>query len=556
MEGTQKIVTPRPAATVILIRDGHSGLEVLLGEKTSKVNFAAGAFVFPGGAVDADDRRENFLLKSALTDSEAAQHLGLSEGAINYWIAAIRECFEEVGILYANYSEDSKKSQNDLAMFRSEKRDELARGEINFHQALKEENLQLEIDKLQYFSRWVTHAGSPRRYDTRFFIARMPEGQSAQHDGGELVDHRWLTPNEALKLSGEGKLNLMFPTQKTIEKLAEFSEVEGALNYARSNLPVTPMTPRVSIGSEGNKLLLPGDYAYAEAGKLDPRQLGTVSYEIKAGEPVQLDRRVIRLTAPNPSVMTGPGTNTYIIGDHVEGFVVIDPGPRDQSHIDLIKDLTSSQIKSIFCTHTHADHSPGAQLLSSQLGVSVIGRLPTYSDRQDQSFQPEKQPNNGDKLNLGALSFSVVHTPGHASNHLCFLFHEASMLFTGDHIMQGSTVVINPPDGDMTDYFDSLHRLYDHQFDWIAPGHGFLMDNPHEVIDRLLIHRQKREMKIFNALLSSGEGTLDDLVVHAYDDVDEQLYPLAKRSLLAHLIKLLKEGRVSESGENWKVVSK
>jgi len=109
MEGTQKIVTPRPAATVILIRDGHSGLEVLLGEKTSKVNFAAGAFVFPGGAVDADDRRENFLLKSALTDSEAAQHLGLSEGAINYWIAAIRECFEEVGILYANYSEDSKK---------------------------------------------------------------------------------------------------------------------------------------------------------------------------------------------------------------------------------------------------------------------------------------------------------------------------------------------------------------------------------------------------------------------------------------------------------------
>ncbi|MDG1225581.1 MAG: NUDIX hydrolase, partial [Burkholderiales bacterium] len=306
MEGTQKIVTPRPAATVILIRDGHSGLEVLLGEKTSKVNFAAGAFVFPGGAVDGDDRRENFLLKSVLTDSEAAQHLGLSEGAINYWIAAIRECFEEVGILYANYSEDSKKSQNDLAMFRSEKRDELARGEINFHQALKEENLQLEIDKLQYFSRWVTHAGSPRRYDTRFFIARMPEGQSAQHDGGELVDHRWLTPNEALKLSGEGKLNLMFPTQKTIEKLAEFSEVEDALNYARSNLPVTPMTPRVSIGSEGNKLLLPGDYAYAEAGKLDPRQLGTVSYEIKAGEPVQLDRRVIRLTAPNPSVMTGP----------------------------------------------------------------------------------------------------------------------------------------------------------------------------------------------------------------------------------------------------------
>ena len=118
-------------------------------------------------------------------------------------------------------------------MFRSEKRDELARGEINFHQALKEENLQLEIDKLQYFSRWVTHAGSPRRYDTRFFIARMPEGQSAQHDGGELVDHRWLTPNEALKLSGEGKLNLITCSECNILLIEGINLKDATANKAK-----------------------------------------------------------------------------------------------------------------------------------------------------------------------------------------------------------------------------------------------------------------------------------------------------------------------------------
>ena len=129
------------------------------------------------------------------------------------------------------------------------------------------------------------------------------------------------------------------------------------------------------------------------------------------------------------------------------------------------------------------------------------------------------------------------------------------MLFTGDHIMQGSTVVINPPDGDMSAYFSSLNNLYDYQFDWIAPGHGFLMDNPHEVVNRLLIHRQKRETKIVNALSTLKAGTIDELVVRAYDDVSETLHQLAKRSLLAHLIKLLKEGRVNMNNDVWVSVS-
>ena len=546
-----EIVTPRPAATLILVRDGQAGLEVLLGEKTSKVNFAAGAFVFPGGALDSTDLGTNFVLSGTLTDDGANQILGVYDGALSYWIAAIRECFEEVGILFAKPADSLLFAQDEFVAFRAQKRDDLLREEIAFQEIVKEGNLVLEADQLHYFSRWITHAGSPRRYDTRFFIAQMPQDQVAQHDGGELVDHCWLTPSEALVLSGEGRLNLMFPTQKTLEKLQEFSSVDDALSYARSARPIVPMDPRLTIGSDGKKLLLPGDYAYAEAGKLDPEQRGTVSREIKPGVAVQLDKRVIRLTAPNPSVMTGPGTNTYILGDKFNGFLVVDPGPESQEHIELIRKVTSDEVKWVLCTHTHVDHSPGARLLSHYTGARVFGRISDYLERQDQTFSPHEQPADGEAIHFGDVSIDVIHTPGHASNHLCFLFAEARMLFTGDHIMQGSTVVINPPDGDMLDYFSSLNKLYDYQFDWIAPGHGFLMDNPHEAIDRLLVHRRKREGKVINALSVLGEGTIDNLTISVYDDVPPALHPLAKRSLLAHLIKLEQERKVRQDGYLW-----
>ena len=551
MQLMHEIVTPRPASTLILVRDGQSGLEVLLGEKTSKVNFAAGAFVFPGGALDSTDLGINFALSEALTDDRANQLLGVHDGGLSYWIAAIRECFEEIGVLLAKPIANLLFTQDEFAAFRSKKRDELMRGEITFQEIMKEGNLVLEVDQLHYFSRWITHARSVRRYDTRFFIAQMPQDQVAEHDGIELVDSRWLTPSEALRLSGKGRLSLMFPTQKTLEKLQEFFSVDEALDYARLARPIMPMDPRITIGSDGKRLLLPGDYAYAEAGKLDPEQRGTVSREIKPGVVVQLDRRVTRLTAANPSVMTGPGTNTYILGDKINGFLVIDPGPENQEHIDLIRGFTADQVRWILCTHTHVDHSPGARLLSLYTGARVFGRMPDYSERQDQTFSPYEQPTHGEVMQFGDVRIDVIHTPGHASNHLCFLFVEARMLFTGDHIMQGSTVVINPPDGDMSDYFSSLNKLYDYQFDWIAPGHGFLMDNPHEVIDRLLVHRRKREAKVINALSLLGRGTIDDLTMSAYDDVSPALHPLAKRSLLAHLIKLLQERRVLQDGNLW-----
>jgi glyoxylase-like metal-dependent hydrolase (beta-lactamase superfamily II) len=144
----------------------------------------------------------------------------------------------------------------------------------------------------------------------------------------------------------------------------------------------------------------------------------------------------------------------------------------------------------------------------------------------------------------------AIHTPGHASNHLCYLLEDEKILFTGDHVMQGSTVVINPPDGDMQAYLDSLGGLLEVDAAYLAPGHGFLIEHPAKEIDRLLRHRLKREAKVVEALRQTGAATLDTLVTVAYDDVAARVHPVASRSLLAHLIKLEADGRVIRAPAN------
>ena len=154
-------------------------------------------------------------------------------------------------------------------------------------------------------------------------------------------------------------------------------------------------------------------------------------------------------------------------------------------------------------------------------------------------------------LSAGDITLRAIHTPGHASNHLCYLLERQRMLFTGDHVMQGSTVVISPPDGDMQAYFASLERLLRIELAAFAPGHGRVIETPHEEVRRLIAHRLKREEKVADALKRRNPATVDELVALAYDDVPERLHPVAKRSLHAHLIKLGREGRAREEGGVW-----
>jgi glyoxylase-like metal-dependent hydrolase (beta-lactamase superfamily II) len=265
-----------------------------------------------------------------------------------------------------------------------------------------------------------------------------------------------------------------------------------------------------------------------------------------------LNDLIRRITAPNPGMMTGPGTNTYIIGR--DALALIDPGPASVPHLSAMLEVVGKRLKWILCTHTHLDHSPGAKALQAETGAELLGfgRVPD-DGRQDTAFKPDRALQDGDVVDCGALRLRAVHTPGHASNHLCYLLETKRILFTGDHVMQGSTVVISPPDGDMTVYLKSLERLLALDLAAFAPGHGHVIEKPHDEVRRLIAHRLKREQKVVGAFGKRNPATLDELLPFVYDDVPQRVHPVARRSLHAHLIKLRDEGRAIEAGETWKL---
>ena len=256
-----------------------------------------------------------------------------------------------------------------------------------------------------------------------------------------------------------------------------------------------------------------------------------------------------RLLAPNPSMMTGPGTNTYLLGQ--ERIAVIDPGPAIESHIDRIIEFAGAPVEWILVTHTHPDHSPGASLLARKTGAELIGRPAPEGPQQDATFSPDYFLGDAERLETSEFVLEGVHTPGHASNHVCYLHTGSNWLFTGDHVIDGSTVVINPPDGNMKQYIDSLRRVRNLECTALAPGHGDVITDPERVIDWTIEHRLERESKVAAALSANPGLTARELVPHVYQDVDRKLYGLAERSLLAHLEKLVEDHRASLSDGRW-----
>ena len=274
-----------------------------------------------------------------------------------------------------------------------------------------------------------------------------------------------------------------------------------------------------------------------------------------AGTLEQLFPNFYRLCAPNPGPMTGPGTNTYLYGD--KELAVFDAGPAIAEHVAAIlaaQDTLKAPITTLFASHTHSDHSPAIARVAEQLSnVRLIG-IPADPGQQfeDPTFQPHHQPQDNEVIELQAGPVRAIHTPGHVGNHVCYLIEEHNLLTTGDHLMNGSTVVIVPPKGSMADYIASLQKLQHYRINVMAPGHGDLIRNPSETVDWTIEHRLKREAKVL-ANLSAGPISLGELVLSVYDDVDVSLHQMAELSLHAHLIKLRLDGRVLESGRGWEL---
>jgi glyoxylase-like metal-dependent hydrolase (beta-lactamase superfamily II)/8-oxo-dGTP pyrophosphatase MutT (NUDIX family) len=537
----------RKAASVIVLRDlSGSGIEVLMLRRAERDgDMRSGAAVFPGGVLDQADRLAHAHCQG-WADEALSTRMNMAEGGLDYLVAAVRESFEEVGLLFTHGATHPHK----LAQAHAEWREAMQRGERPLHALCEALGLTFDVSDWHYWSHWLTPPGNPKRFDTRFFIARAPQGQVAEADGGEAVELMWLTPQQALE--AERGLKLLPVTRRTLQQLARFESVDAALAHAQAQREFPLHMPRLATGPKGPKdrtVVLPDEWAWAELGRLDPQGRGDQIAHIEPGRAVRLSPRVIRVTAPNAGMMTGPGTNSYLVGDPaVNRWTVIDPGPADESHLQALLAAAPGPIERILVTHTHKDHSPGARSLSAATGAPVLGRRPAHAEGQDSSFEPAAEPIDQEHIHLGPdADLIVLHTPGHASNHLCWLLPQEKLLFTGDHVMQGSTVVINPPDGDMAAYFSALRRLLDVDLDWLAPGHGFLVAQPHAVVRALLAHRQRREDKVVAALMRLGPADEEALVRTVYDDTPHHLHRMARRSLLAHLLKLQAEGRAVAS---------
>ncbi len=561
-----------PAATVLLLRDTLQGIEVLMTRRSMSASFAPGAYVFPGGGVDKLDEK---YAKVQVNTTQAATQLiarraTQTEVLCTQVLAAIRESFEELGILLAQKADGTWCNQADI--------DGLER-QTGFYDQMLAKGYTLQANQVYLLAHWMTDRDLPRRFDVPFLVARMPDGQTPVADESEQFAPEWIQPAQALARYAEKQFFMIFPTLRTLERLQAFKTVDAVLQACASEQALWTSCPRAGLLSGQEARYMEHEAPFGELAMVCPDGQIMHSLDWQHERPVPLLQHVMRLTAPNPGMMTGPGTNTYIVGTPELGYVVIDPGPHDMVHVQRIVDATQGDINAIICTHSHADHSPAALLLqalvveaSNTVPGDLMGKyarhicpilgLPSGPATRDNAFFiPDIALQNGELLeqyfrhqrgkNAFKITLQVVHTPGHAANHVCLMLQEDGLLFSGDHILNGSTTVIDPPDGDMTAYLDSLDVLAQacatHQADFIFPAHGYVLTRcqgaghtggAKRAIEELKAHRLRREAKVIATMRTKPGAKIEDLLPLAYDDVSPKLWPVAARSLTAHVQRI------------------
>ena len=486
-------VAPRPAATLVLMRESSSGPQVLLTRRPKEMRFMGGATVFPGGAVAPADRNPAWEKASVLDRRQASELLGIDEGhALGTFVCALRETFEEVGLLLVDGS---------VLLEREDAADASA-----FLDACLGAGVTLRTDLLVPAGSWVTPLGSPVRFDARFFAARAPEGWEPTPDPREVEDAFWMTPSQALVEMSSSTMLMAPPTIEMLQLLEGYPTIDDALR---------------SVGGAG----LTG------AGSVISTRLSPMVHLV---------------LAPNPGLMTGPGTNTYIVG--VGPTAIIDPAVPDDAYIDAILGA-AERPEMILVTHRHPDHVGGVAEIARRVGT------PVHAFGDDAAGGCDVLPlADGAVIDVGSVSLRALHTPGHSSDHLCFYLERAASLFSGDNILGEGTAVIAPPDGDMRAYMRSLQGLRSLHIDRIYPGHFRPLDGGSEVIQHYIDHRKQREHAILKAV-QSGADDEEEIVAQVYVETPPALHPVARFSVRAHLEKLADEGSVRGQDGRWVATS-
>ena len=534
-----------PAATLLLLRDTPQGLEILMTRRSAMMRFAPGAYVFPGGRVETADVQARPIALRRRTQSR--HHLA-------HAVAAVRETFEELGVLLAEHADGRPVTAQDVAAL-----DRHAHAPQPFAQQCAARKLRLATDRIWPLAHWVTDRDLPKRFDVLFMVARMPEGQAPRADDIEQFEPTWVRPADALARHEAGHFPMIFPTVRTLQRLADYHRVDAVLQACIREQPLWSSCPRGAWLEGREARYMEHDAPYGELALACPDGQLLHHLDWQTHTPVPLLRNVRRLTAPNPSAMTGPGTNSYIVGDAQSGYIVIDPGPNDFGHVGRLWRATNGDIRAIVCTHSHADHSPGAQPLQALCQAArppILGLPSAPTARASARFVPDRALANHERLVLESAppddsggtqartthTLRVLHTPGHAANHLCLFLEEDGLLFSGDHILNGSTTVIDPPDGNMSAYLESLDRLDAAcealHAEFILPAHGHVLGFARKAIARLKAHRLQREAKVAAALRRQPNGTPEDWLPIAYSDTPRALWPVALRSLQAHVERL------------------
>ena len=407
---------PRPSATLVVVREAGGALELLLLQRADKGDQNSGAWVFPGGLVDAADR-DCHRACAGMDDAAASARLGLTQGGLDFYVAAIRECFEEAGLLFAVDQRDALVDLGGEAGARlAALRRPLHAGVCDFALLCRDFGLRLAPDLLFYIGHWVTPLGLPKRFDTRFFLAVLPDGQASLHDSVETLDQVWLRP--AVALAPEHSLRLLQVTRNVIGLVGGFAGMDALLAWARSPREVPRVMQRRGIGSDGLRSLMPHEPAYAEVGRLDPHGEGTAWCELRPRTAVRLSPRVLRITSAS-------GHNSYLVGDAQRGWAAIDPGPADTAH---------------------------GEALVAATGASAIHWIP---------LAPQGVA-RGATVALGpGTTLRMVGDPQDAAAPVCCLLVEEKTLFSGTM----------PP-------ALARQRLRPQDVEWIAPARGFLLAAP------------------------------------------------------------------------------